>query len=75
MLTHQGAFNEVVDDDNDDNDDDDDLVFSQLAFYANLHRAVSYPDGPMTPDIDLRRMLTGLHPFQHLLSHTEIMEG
>ena len=27
---------------------------------SGRHRPVSYPDGPMTPDIDLRRMLTGL---------------
>ena len=26
---------------------------------SGRHRPVSYPDGPMTPDIDLRRMLTG----------------
>ena len=27
---------------------------------SGRHRPVSYPDGPMTPDIDLRRMLTGV---------------
>ena len=37
---------------------------SQLAFYVNLHRAVIGPSATLTgrwrPDIDLRRMLTGL---------------
>ena len=37
--------------------------FTQLAFYVNLHRAVSGPSATLTgrwrPDIDLRRMLTG----------------
>ena len=54
---------------------------SQLAFYVNLHRAVIGPSATLTgrwrPDIDLRRMLTGLlygwfgvfNPFQHYLSH------
>ena len=38
---------------------------SQLAFYVNLHRAVIGPSATLTgrwrPDIDLRRMLTGMH--------------
>ena len=42
---------------------------SQLAFYVNLHRAVIGPSATLTgrwrPDIDLRRMLTGLC-FQYL---------
>ena len=37
---------------------------SQLAFYVNLHRAVIGPSTTLTgrwrPDIDLRRMLTGI---------------
>ena len=37
---------------------------SQLAFYVNLHRAVIGPSATLTgrwrPDIDLRRMLTGI---------------
>ena len=37
---------------------------TQLAFYVNLHRAVIGPSATLTgrwrPDIDLRRMLTGL---------------
>ena len=37
---------------------------SQLAFYVNLHRAVIGPSATLTgrwrPDIDLRRMLTGV---------------
>ena len=37
---------------------------SQLAFYVNLHRTVIGPSATLTgrwrPDIDLRRMLTGL---------------
>ena len=40
------------------------LIVSQLAFYVNLHRAVIGPSATLTgrwrPDIDLRRMLTGL---------------
>ena len=40
------------------------LLTSQLAFYVNLHRAVIGPSATLTgrwrPDIDLRRMLTGL---------------
>ena len=43
-----------------------DLTASQLAFYVNLHRAVIGPSATLTgwwrPDIDLRRMLTGLFP-------------
>ena len=39
-------------------------ISSQLAFYVNLHRAVIGPSATLTgrwrPDIDLRRMLTGL---------------
>ena len=39
-------------------------VISQLAFYVNLHRAVIGPSATLTgrwrPDIDLRRMLTGI---------------
>ena len=39
---------------------------SQLAFYVNLHRAVIGPSATLTgrwrPDIDLRRMLTGITP-------------
>ena len=39
-------------------------VLTQLAFYVNLHRAVIGPSATLTgrwrPDIDLRRMLTGL---------------
>ena len=39
-------------------------ITSQLAFYVNLHRAVIGPSVTLTgrwrPDIDLRRMLTGL---------------
>ena len=39
-------------------------VPSQLAFYVNLHRAVIGPSATLTgrwqPDIDLRRMLTGI---------------
>ena len=42
-------------------------VSSQLAFFVNLHRAVIGPSATLTgrwrPDIDLRRMLTGLTPF------------
>ena len=38
-------------------------IFTQLAFYVNLHRAVIGPSATLTgrwrPDIDLRRMLTG----------------
>ena len=41
-----------------------DLRQSQLAFYVNLHRAVIGPSATLTgrwrPDIDLRRMLTGM---------------
>ena len=37
---------------------------TQLAFYVNLHRAVIGPSATLTgrwrPDVDLRRMLTGL---------------
>ena len=44
---------------------------SQLAFYVNLYRAVIGPSATLTgrwrPDIDLRRMLTGLVPTN---SHT-----
>ena len=40
------------------------LSISQLAFYVNQHRAVIGPSATLTgrwrPDIDLRRMLTGL---------------
>ena len=40
------------------------FVSSQLAFYANLHRAVIGPSATLTgrwrPDKDLRRMLTGI---------------
>ena len=40
------------------------IVTSQLAFYVNLHRAVISPSATLTgrwrPDIDLRRMLTGI---------------
>ena len=40
------------------------VLASQLAFYVNLHRAVIGPSATLTgrwrPDIDLRRMLTGL---------------
>ena len=40
------------------------LGISQLAFYVNLHRAVIGPSATLTgrwrPDIDLRRMLTGI---------------
>ena len=43
------------------------LEASQLAFYVNLHRAVIGPSATLTgrwrPDIDLRRMLTGLMLF------------
>ena len=43
---------------------------SQLAFYVNLHRAVIGPSATLTgrwrPDIDLRRMLTGLPKMSHL---------
>ena len=39
-------------------------VWSQLAFYVNLYRAVIGPSATLTgrwrPDIDLRRMLTGI---------------
>ena len=38
-------------------------IYTQLAFYVNLHRAVIGPSATLTgrwrPDIDLRRMLTG----------------
>ena len=40
------------------------MLISQLAFYVNLYRAVIGPSATLTgrwrPDIDLRRMLTGL---------------
>ena len=40
------------------------IMTSQIAFYVNLHRAVIGPSATLTgqwrPDIDLRRMLTGL---------------
>ena len=43
---------------------------SRLAFYVNLHRAVIGPSATLTgrwqPDIDLRRMLTGVLPFYKL---------
>ena len=43
---------------------------SQLAFYVNLHRAVIGPSATLTgrwrPDIDLRRMLTGLISGPHI---------
>ena len=43
-----------------------DSWLSQLAFFVNLHRAVIGPSATLTgrwrPDIDLRRMLTGIPP-------------
>ena len=40
------------------------FILTQLAFYVNLHRAVIGPSATLTgrwrPDIDLRRILTGL---------------
>ena len=51
------------------------IKFSQLAFYVNLHRAVIGPSATLTgrwrPDIDLRRMLTGLLPMNRLLYFSE----
>ena len=50
-------------------------VLSQLAFYVNLHRAVICPSATLTgrwrPDIDLRRMLTGVRTmyFMYLGRH------
>ena len=42
------------------------LIASQQAFYVNLHRAVIGMSATLTgrsrPDIDLRRMLTGMVP-------------
>ena len=47
------------------------VVLSQLAFYVNLHRAVIGPSATLTgrwrPDIDLRRMLTGMLLLLHIL--------
>ena len=47
---------------------------SQLAFYVNLHRAVIGPSATLTgrwrPDIDLRRMLTGV--FTHYIISTVV---
>ena len=44
------------------------VIFTQLAFYVNLHRAVIGPSATLTgrwlPDIDLRRMLTGYIHFR-----------
>ena len=41
---------------------------SQLAFYVNLHRAVIGPSATLTgrwrPDVDLRRMLTGMEELE-----------
>ena len=38
------------------------ILASILRKSTGRHRPVSYPDGPMRPDIDLRRMLTGIVP-------------
>ena len=45
-------------------------IHSSLAFYVKLHRAVIGPSATLTgrwrPDIDLRRMLTGLYVKQFI---------
>ena len=50
-----------------------DALPSQLAFYVNLHRAVIGPSATLTgrwrPDIDLRRMLTGIMSSLRTLRH------
>ena len=47
------------------------LCYTQLAFYVNLHRAVIGPSATLTgrwrPDIDLRRMLTGIYHIPYSL--------
>ena len=49
-------------------------IISQLAFYVNLHRAVIGPSATLTgrwrPDIDLRRMLTGMYIVYKCMSST-----
>ena len=51
-------------------------VTSQLAFYVNLHRAVIGPSATLTgrwrPDIDLRRILTGIRLLYSKQIKTEI---
>ena len=50
-------------------------VSSQLAFYVNLHRAVIGPSATLTgrwrPDIDLRRMLTGITSYANMAEEPE----
>ena len=52
---------------------------SQLAFYVNLHRAVIGPSATLTgrwrPDVDLRRMLTGLNVYMRVVDEAYLAKA